>query len=314
MPTTQATTPASSGDPVRPTDIDLPTGWTIEPLTGTLGAVIHGVNIGADLSGAEVDSIRSALLGFRVVFFRDQHLTPTQHVHFARYFGELTPAHPLLGGLDDEHPEVLVLDSDDYPLGVGSRGNGTSYNNRWHTDVTFSERPPMGTILAAQLIPPRGGDTLWADLVDAYATLSSPVQHLADGLVATHSARGTFDRFRDDDPTGDQQRRLTALSPVQHPVVRVHPETGERGLFVNETFTQSIVGLSPTESDALLQLLCAHTVEPERVVRWKWRDGDVAFWDNRATAHYAAADYGANRRVMHRVTIAGERPIGVNVS
>jgi taurine dioxygenase len=284
----------------------------VEPLTGTLGAVIHGVDIAAELSAAEVATIRATLLGFRVVFFRDQQLSPTSLVAFARRFGELTPAHPLLGGLDDDHPEILVLDSGDYPLGVGSRANGTSYNNRWHTDVTFSERPPTGTILAAQTIPARGGDTLWADLVDAYATLSAPIQTMIDDMVAVHDASGTFNRFRDDDPSGEQQARLSKLTPVEHPVVRVHPETGLRGLFVNETFTQRIVGLSPAESDAVLRLLYAHTVEPERVVRWKWREGDVAFWDNRATAHYAAADYGDHRRVMHRVTIAGDRPVGVN--
>jgi len=294
----------------RPLAADVPDGWSVEPLTGTLGAVIHGADLAGDLSDDEVAAIRSALLGFRVVFFRDQQLSPTRLVEFARRFGELTPAHPLLGGLDDEHPEILVLDSGDYPLGVGSRGNGTSYNNRWHTDVTFSERPPTGTVLAARVIPPRGGDTLWADLVDAYETLSDPIRTMIDAMVAVHDASGTFNRFREDDPTGEQQAKLTKLAPVEHPVVRVHPETGERGLFVNETFTQRIVGLLPTESDAILQMLYAHTIEPERVVRWRWRQGDVAFWDNRATAHYAAADYGNQRRIMHRITIAGERPAG----
>jgi taurine dioxygenase len=291
--------------------VDIPEGWSVEPLTGTLGAVIHGVDLAAALSDGEVAAIRSVLLGFRVVFFRDQLLSPTQLVAFGRRFGELTPAHPLLGGLDDDHPEILVLDSGDYPLGVGSRANGTSYNNRWHTDVTFSERPPTGTILAAQVIPARGGDTLWADLIDAYATLSDPIRTLIDGLTAVHDASGTFNRFRDDDPTGEQQARLTKLTPVEHPVVRVHPETGEPGVFVNETFTQRIIGLAPTESDAILQMLYKHTIEPERVVRWRWREGDVAFWDNRATAHYAAADYGDHRRIMHRVTIAGGRPTGI---
>ena len=294
----------------RPLAADVPDGWSVEPLTGTLGAAIHGADLAGDLSDDEVAAIRSALLGFRVVFFRDQQLSPTRLVEFARRFGELTPAHPLLGGLDDEHPEILVLDSGDYPLGVGSRGNGTSYNNRWHTDVTFSERPPTGTVLAARVIPPRGGDTLWADLVDAYETLSDPIRTMIDAMVAVHDASGTFNRFREDDPTGEQQAKLTKLAPVEHPVVRVHPETGERGLFVNETFTQRIVGLLPTESDAILQMLYAHTIEPERVVRWRWRQGDVAFWDNRATAHYAAADYGNQRRIMHRITIAGERPAG----
>lgn len=296
---------------VSPIAESLPDGWSVEPLTGTLGAAIHGVDLSQELSDDEVAAIRSALLGFRVVFFRDQFLTPGQQVAFARRFGPLTPAHPLLGGLDDNHPEILVLDSSDYPLGVGSRTNATSYNNRWHTDVTFSERPPTGTILSAQIIPARGGDTLWADLIDAYSTLSPVIQRLLEEMVAVHDASGTFNRFRDDDPNGDQQAKLSKLDPVRHPVVRIHPETGERGLFVNETFTQHIVGLSPAESDAILNLLYAHTIEPERVVRWKWRDGDVAFWDNRATAHYAAADYGDHRRVMHRVTVAGDAPDGV---
>lgn len=295
----------------RPLAADVPDGWTIEPLTGTLGAVIHGVDLAGELSPDEITAIRSTLLGFRVVFFREQQLSPTRLVAFGRRFGELTPAHPLLGGLDADHPEILVLDSGDYPLGVGSRGNGTSYNNRWHTDVTFSQRPPTGTILAAQMIPARGGDTLWADLVDAYETLSDPIRTMIDTMTAVHDASGTFNRFREDDPTGEQQTKLTRLAPVEHPVVRVHPETGERGLFVNETFTQRIVGLSPPESDAILRLLYTHTIEPERVVRWRWRHGDVAFWDNRATAHYAAADYGDSRRIMHRITIAGDAPVGI---
>lgn len=281
----------------------------VEPLTGSLGAIVHGVDLASELSDAEVAEVRAALLSARVVFFRQQSLSPTQQVAFARRFGELTPAHPLLGGLDDDHPEILVLDSSDYPLGVGSRGSGTSYNDRWHTDVTFSERPPMGTILAAKVLPSRGGDTLWCDLVGAYRTLSEPIRTLLDGLTAVHDASATFTRFRDDDPSGEQNAKLAALRSVRHPVVRVHPETGERGLFVNDTFTREIEGLLGVESDALLRLLHTHMTQPERVVRWRWADGDVAFWDNRSTAHYATADY-TERRVMHRVTIAGDRPVG----
>lgn len=292
-------------------EVDLPDGWGVEPLTGTLGAVIHGADLTRPLGAAEVAAVRSAVLGFRVVFFRDQHISPTQQVAFARNFGTLTAAHPLVGGLDLAHPEVLQLDSADYPLGVGSRGKGTSYNNRWHTDVTFSATPPAFAILAGKVIPPRGGDTLWADLVDAYATLSAPIQRLVDDLVATHDASATFNRFRAEDPTGEQRAKLSNLAPVRHPVVRVHPETGERGLFVNDTFTATIEGLEPAESDAILQLLHTHTVAPERTVRWHWREGDVAFWDNRSTAHYAAADY-TDRRILHRITIAGDRPFGVH--
>ena len=291
----------------------LPAGWSVEPLTGTLGAIVHGVDLAVELSEAEVAAIRSALISFRVIFFRGQDITPTQQVAFARRFGTLTPAHPLLGGLDADHPEVLLLDSADYPLGVGTKTKGTSYNNRWHTDVTFSERPPTASILAAKTLPARGGDTLWADLIDAYETLSPAMQAFVDDKVAVHDAAATFDRFRSDDPTGEQQARLSKLSPVRHPVVRVHPETGERGLFVNETFTAAIEGLNPDESAAILGVLYRHSTEPERVVRWHWQPGDVAFWDNRSTAHYAAADY-TERRVMHRITVAGDRPAGINGS
>ena len=286
----------------------------VRPLTATIGAEIDGVDLSVPLDEATVAAVRATLVRHRVVFFRDQDLTPTQQVAFARRFGPLTPAHPLVPGLDDEHPEILVLDSRDYPLGVGDRTAATSYNNRWHTDVTFSATPPTATVLAAKVVPDVGGDTLWADLIDAYATLSAPIRTLLDGLVAVHDAHGTFDRFRHDDPSGANGARLGALAPVRHPVVRIHPESGERGLFVNPTFTSHVEGLSRHESDALLQLLYDHTVAPERVVRWRWRAGDVAFWDNRSTCHYAAADYGDATRVMHRVTIAGDAPYGTAFS
>ena len=286
----------------------------VRRLTGTLGAEISGVNLTRELASDHVTAIREALIRYRVVFFREQHLTPTQQVAFARHFGELTPAHPLLGGLDENHPEVLVLDSLDYKLGVGDvRNTGdkktTSYNNRWHTDVTFSAAPPTASILAAKVIPSFGGDTLWCDLVNAYETLAAPLRHLVDGLVAVHDASGTFSRFRDEDRSGENKQKLQNMSPVRHPVVRIHPETGERGLFVNPTFTAYIEGFSPEESRAILGMLYEHCIQPERVVRWSWRVGDLAMWDNRSTSHYAAADY-TEPRLMHRITVRGDRPYG----
>jgi taurine dioxygenase len=274
----------------------------ITPLTGTIGAVVGDVDLTSRLDAETVDGLRDALHRWKVLFFRDQGVTPTQQVAFGRQFGDLTAAHPLQGGLDADHPEILVLDSSDYALGIGDRGNGTSYNNRWHTDVTFSERPPAGSILAAKVIPDVGGDTLWADHVDAYRSLSDPLRTLVDGLTAMHNAQRTFERLQGD---GDGLARVNALAPVRHPVVRVHPLTGERALFVNPTFTERIEGLSRVESTKLLELLYEHTIAPERVVRWRWQAGDVAYWDNRVTSHYAAADY-TGHRVMHRITLQGE--------
>ena len=303
----------AAGLPVRRATRDAAT-LDVEPLTGTLGAIVHGLDLGQPLDDEAVAGVRGALLRHRVLFFRDQHLTPTQQVAFGRRFGEPTSAHPLVGGPDADHPEVLVLDSRDYPLGVAERGRGTSNNNnRWHTDVTFSERPPLGSILCAMEVPAQGGDTLWADLAAAYATLSPPVRRLLDGLHATHDTSQAFDRFRDDDPGGERRTALARLAPVSHPVVRVHPETGERVLFVNSVFTRAIDGLSAAESRALLDFLFAHIAQPERTVRWRWRAGDVAFWDNRATAHYAAPDYDDAPRLMHRITLAGDRPVGPDV-
>lgn len=279
---------------------------TVEPLTGTIGAVVGGVDIAVGLTDEDTTAVRAALLQWRVVFVRDQDITPTEQVAFARRLGALTPAHPLQGGLDEDHPEVLVLDSTDYRLGIGDRASGTSYNNRWHTDVTFSASPPAASVLAAKEIPERGGDTLWADLVDAYRTLSPGVRALVDPLVAVHSSGAAFERFAAE----GNADRLAAIAPVRHPVVRVHPETGERGLFVNPVFTTHIEGVSRIESQHLLALLYDHITMPERVVRWRWRAGDVAAWDNRATSHYAAADYDG-RRVMHRITVAGDAPVGI---
>eukprot|EP00042_Codosiga_hollandica_P024030 m.98494 g.98494 ORF g.98494 m.98494 type:complete len:324 (-) comp51407_c0_seq1:80-1051(-) len=282
----------------------------VEPLTGTLGAIVHGINLTQELTDEQIAFVRETLLQYKVIFFRDQHIQPKQQVAFARRFGVLTPAHPLVGGLSEDLPEVLVLDSTDYKLGVGSANKKTSYNNRWHTDVTFSPTPPAMTVLSAKKIPTRGGDTLWCDLEDAYQTLSAPLRSMLDSLIAVHSARSTFARYQTDDPDGTQNKRMASQDPVRHPVVRVHPETMRPGLFVNPTFTNNIEGFNPEESSAILQLLYQHSILPERVVRWHWRTGDIAMWDNRSTAHYASADY-TEPRLMHRVTVAGSRPLGL---
>ena len=283
----------------------------VEPVTATVGAELGDLDLSAPLAPERVSEVRHALLRWRVVFVRDQHLTPGQLVAFGRSLGDLTPAHPLVPGLDDDHPEVLVLDSEDYPLGVGDRTEATSYNNRWHTDVTFSAQPPMASVLAARQVPAVGGDTLWADLVGAYRSLSPAVQRFVDPLVAVHHAGASV---RPVPGRRCQPRcRVGALAPVRHPVVRIHPETGEAGLFVNPVFTDHIEGFSRTESAAVLRMLYDQIEAPEHVVRWRWRAGDVAVWDNRATSHYAVADY-TGRRVMHRITVAGDAPFGATAA
>ena len=290
--------------PARPTP-------RLEPLTRSIGAIVHGVDLSEALDESTAAALRDALVLWKVLFFRDQHLTPTEQVRFGRYFGELTPAHPLQGGLDDGHPEVLLLDSSDYALGIGDRDGATSYNNRWHTDVTFSATPPLASILSAKTIPAVGGDTLWADLITAFATLSDGLRQFLAPLVAVHDARRTFDRYQTDDTANRQ--RVDSLVPVRHPVVRLHPESGQPALFVNPVFTSHIEGLSRLESERILSLLYDHITLPEHVVRWRWRVDDLAIWDNRSTSHYAAADYTGSR-VMHRITVAGDAPFGIGTS
>jgi taurine dioxygenase len=220
--------------------------------------------------------------------------------------GELTVSHPVVPGIDEAHTEIYALDSAD-----------DGYADVWHTDVTFVKRPPLGSILRAVTLPPNGGDTNWADLELALASLSAPVQRLAEHLDAEHDGSRDFGYYLAQRRAGKgsqwEGETFTALEPVTHPVVRVHPETGRKSLFVNPGFTTRIVGVSDAESRHLLDLFFAHITKPEHIVRHRWAEGDVAMWDNRATAHYANRDYGDARRVMHRVTLRGDAPVGVEV-
>lgn len=281
----------------------------IEPLTGTLGAVVHDLDL-REPASLPWSELRAAWLRHRVLFFREQSLAPQELVAFARPLGTLTPAHPLAPGHPDA-AEVLVLDSAAYELGVGRRAGKTSYNNQWHTDVTFAAEPPAGTALLAVQVPEAGGDTVWADLTVAYRQLSEGMQRYLEPLFAVHSAQRVFGATVNEEQA-QRDDRLRALATVRHPVVRVHPETGERGLFVNPTFTSHIEAIPPAESEAVLAFLYAWIPSPDWSVRWRWRPGDVALWDNRSTIHFATADYGDARRIMHRVTVAGDRPHGAS--
>jgi taurine dioxygenase len=281
----------------------------IEPLSGTIGAVIKG----ADLRGLDEDvtaAIRAALIDRKVVFLTAQHLEPPELVAFARSFGELTPAHPVMPGLA-EQPEVLEVDAT--RSRQDPRYRDEYENDTWHADVTFMPTPPLGSILQAKVVPPAGGDTVFADLQSAYASLSAPMRGFVDQLTAVHDGRAEFARFLSTNPDGGvwDGQRFTELVPVEHPVVRTHPESGRSGLFVNPTFTTHIVGLSRAESTALLELLYEHATAQEHLVRWHWSEGDIAFWDNRSTLHYPVRDFGEHHRLMHRVTIRGDRPYRV---
>jgi taurine dioxygenase len=278
----------------------------VTPLSATIGSCVRDV----DLRHPQPDvvaAIRAALVDRKVLFFPGQRLDPAELVALGRAFGEVTPAHPVMPGLAD-HPEVLEVDA------TRSR-NDARYrdeyeNDTWHADVTFMATPPLGSLLQAKVVPPAGGDTLFADLQTAYDTLSDPIRKLVDELVAVHDGRAEFARFLASNPDGGMWdgERFTELIPVEHPVVRTHPESGRRGLFVNPTFTSHVVGLSGAESRAVLDLLYGHATSHEHLVRWKWSEGDIAFWDNRSTLHYPVRDYGAQPRLMHRVTIRGDRP------
>jgi taurine dioxygenase len=273
------------------------TGLDIRPLSPLIGAEIHGLDLSAPLGAAAVAEVRRALNTHHVIFFRDQRLTPTAQADFAAQFGTVTEGHPVITPLE-EHPHVLAID------GAVDRASW------WHTDVTFLQQPAFGSVLSMVECPEVGGDTTWASLQDAYDRLSEPVRSLCDSLIAIHfdpwfaaevEAMGGYEW---------QGRHHDKLLPALHPVVRTHPETGRNGLFVNPQFTQSILGLSNHESAAILDLLYRHCQQPELTCRFRWRPGSVAFWDNRATLHYALDDYGDAARVAHRVTLEGDVPFG----
>ncbi|NBB15414.1 taurine dioxygenase [Caulobacter sp. SLTY] len=273
----------------------------IEPLSPAIGAVLRGVNLAERASDDLVGDIRAALLKHQVIFFEGQDFTPTQQRDFAARFGDLH-VHPLYDR-DEGHPEIMIIDN---------HVDNPTDNNFWHTDVTFIDTPPMGSILAARQLPPVGGDTMWASMTAAYNALSKPMQTFLQGLEAVHDFSYAFTA---DGLAGSQagrekyEKAVAANPPVTHPVIRSHPETGEPGIFVNSVFTRRIKGLRREESKALMAFLNNHIQQPEFVVRWRWRPGDVAFWDNRNTQHRAVDDFLPHRRIMTRATVLGDKPV-----
>ncbi|GIH90650.1 TauD/TfdA dioxygenase family protein [Planobispora siamensis] len=288
----------------------------IRRVAGHIGAEITGIDISHSLDPTTVAEIRQALLAHKVVFFRGQTLDHASQIAFARQFGELTHAHPHEDAPPEEFPQILTIDPLRYEERYGAeyrelyRKRQYSYYSGWHTDVTAAVNPPAASILRAETVPEFGGDTQWTNLVAAYEGLSEPLRRFVDGLRAEH-------RFLAGYQTTDEDGRLLKrindnLLISVHPVVRVHPETGERALFVNPGFTDRIVGVSSQESRRILDLLYEQITRPEYTVRFRWAPGSVAFWDNRATAHLAPTDLDHLdvRRTLHRVTLIGDRPVG----
>ncbi len=272
-----------------------------ERLGPSFGAVVD-LDL-ADVTDDEVAAVDAALSEHKVLFFRSQRLDADGQIALGSRMGEVTASHPVREGLDDSHPEIYAIDSYD-----------GGFADIWHTDVTFVRRPPRASILRAVELPPTGGDTNWADLELAYASLAKPLRDLADQLTAVHDGNEEWgyylaQRRRGEGSVWDGEI-VRRLDPVEHPVVRVHPETGRKSLFVNPGFTTHLKDLSKAESRGLLDIFFAHLQKPEHIVRHRWAPGDVAMWDNRSTAHYANRDYGDLRRVMHRITLRGDEPVG----
>lgn len=288
-------------------------GFEVRRLSGSIGAEIRGIDV-RTVDDETIAAIRTLWLRNKVVFFPGQHLDPDEHRAFAARFGELTPAHPVIPGIDG-YPEVFEIDYSRSRRLYETYGDLTTRKRSsavdWHTDVTFVERPPAGSILNAIVIPPSGGDTMWSNQVAAYEALSPTFQRFLDGLTAKHDGKAQFGRLLEQrKEAGDWDGEVyDELRPVEHPVVRTHPETGERALFVNPGFTSHIVGLERDESRNLLSFLYAHSVKPEFTVRYHWTAGDLGFWDNRATQHAVVGDFGDQHRVIQRVTLRGDAPV-----
>jgi len=292
---------ANAPDPASPLDI--------RPVTGTIGAEIRGVQLSGDLDSATVHAIEAALVRHKVIFFRDQgHLDDAEHEAFAALIGD-----PIA------HPTVPVADGSRYLLELDSKEGYAA--SSWHTDVTFVDAYPKASILRAITIPQAGGDTLWANGETAYDALPEPLRQLANTLWAVHTNLYDYAAVLANDTKDiDAQSRYAAnhrrvfastVYETEHPVVRVHPVSGQRSLLLGH-FVKSFIGLNPQDSARLFNVLQDHITRPENTVRWRWQPGDVAIWDNRATQHRAVADFGLQRRTLRRATVAGDIPIAID--
>jgi len=273
---------------------------SVEPVAGALGAEISGIDLARPLSEDTIAAIRRAWLDHLVIFFREQPLSPAQFLGFARCFGEPIE-YPFVKGLED-HPEIIPV--------LKLEHERVNFGGVWHSDTAYLDVPPMASMLVAREIPPYGGDTLFANMYLAYETLSHGLKALLEGLSAINSsAKADASRTRED-RMKDSAREVKKDYVAAHPVVRRHPETGRRALYVNVAHTVRFDGMTEEESRPLLDYLFRHQTRPELTCRFRWRPGSIAFWDNRCAQHNAINDYAGHRRLLHRITLAGDVPKG----
>ena len=278
----------------------------VAPISGALGAEVTGVDLSKPMAEETFQEVHRAFLEYLVIYFPEQTLTPEQHKALGQRFGTLN-IHPVAPALP-EHPEILEI--------IKEPEHRYNFGGCWHSDVTFLDEPSLGSLLYARKVPASGGDTLFANMYLAYETLSDGMKRLLEGLTAIHSTAGAYGPDGPAATLGYLEEQglsnLAASSQVEtsaeHPVVRTHPETGHKALFVNSAFTTHFRGMSKEESRPLLQYLFQHATRPEFTCRFHWQNDSVAFWDNRCTQHYALNDYQGQRRVAHRVTIDGDQP------
>lgn len=276
----------------------------VAPISGALGAELSGVSLAGPIDDAVFDEIRNAFHAHSVIFFRDQDITPEQHKAFAARFGPLN-VHPYVKSLDG-HPEIIPI--------IKEPDEKVNFGGGWHSDMSFLEAPSLGSALYALETPAYGGDTLWASQYLAYEALSDAMKELLGTLWAVHSAGSQYGTNSEASRNNEKRKSMetaaseSAHAETLHPVVRVHPETGRKGLFVNQAFTVKFKGMTRRESRPLLQFLYEHCTREEFTCRFRWTNGALALWDNRCTQHFALNDYHGQRRHMHRVTIDGDRP------
>ena len=274
-------------------------GLDIRPLSGAIGAEIFGVDLAQELDAETVAAIRKVWLDHLVIFFRDQDLPPPRLLALARRFGEPIE-YPFVKGIEG-FPEITPV--------VKLEHERVNFGGLWHSDTTYLDTPPMGTMLVAREVPPYGGDTLFANMYLAYESLSPGMRRLLDGLIAVNSsAKADVTKTREDRMRDGARSDARAEYEALHPVVRTHPETGRKALYINGGHTVRFKDMTEEESAPMLHYLFQHTARPEFTCRFRWQTGSVALWDNRCTQHNPINDYHGYRRVMHRVTLAGDRP------